>query len=808
MRYAEVSVNSLVASERTFSYGIPEGLSISVGQAVWVPFGAKTLQGIVIELTPTPAVAQTKDILGLIDSVPLLSPRQVALARWLSGYYLTPLFEAVALMLPPAFERRVITYITQISHSKAPDLELQPYLDFLKSGQALDQKMLEKQFGKIKTQKALARLLHEKLVSRSYELQKARVKPRLVAYFHLKSHPADALQQLTDSKPLTVKQRALLQFFIDNPQSFSLTDLREKSGCSRQTIQTLVEKCWLEKEELKVERDPLAGRAVNLAFPFNLTPSQEGAFQQIRSSLQKPFSQHLVSDVFLLFGVTGSGKTEIYLQALEEAVKLGRKGLVLVPEIAMTPQIIERFVSRFPGRVAVLHSQLTLGQQFDEWWRIKKGEFDVVIGPRSALFAPQPDLALIILDEEHEWTYKQEDSPRYHARQAALKLGELCHATVVLGSATPDIESYQRAMLGQYQLLELPERVTPGRGSVLPQVELVDLKTELKAHNLSLFSHSLHGAITQALQNQEQIILFLNRRGGASFIECRSCGLVIRCKRCDTPLSYHFTEESLVCHRCNFRAPVPRICPRCNSRQIKYLGVGTEKLEQETAIAFPGARLMRWDSDTLKEHGQSHQSIYEKFRAGDADILIGTQMIAKGLDLPKVTLVGVVCADVSLHLPDFRAGERTFQLLCQVAGRAGRGTSGGQVIIQTYSPEHYAIQAASRHDYKAFYALELEYRRQLRYPPFTRLARLMFVHNNDQNCQAEAARMQQLLLTEKDARGLADVSLIGPAPAFIHRLRGKYRWQLIVRASDPSAFLASISFSRGWSIDIDPLGLA
>jgi primosomal protein N' (replication factor Y) len=310
------------------------------------------------------------------------------------------------------------------------------------------------------------------------------------------------------------------------------------------------------------------------------------------------------------------------------------------------------------------------------------------------------------------------------------------------------------------------------------------------------------------LQNQEQIILFLNRRGGASFIECRSCGLVIRCKRCDTPLSYHFTEESLVCHRCNFRAPVPRICPRCNSRQIKYLGVGTEKLEQETAIAFPGARLMRWDSDTLKEHGQSHQSIYEKFRAGDADILIGTQMIAKGLDLPKVTLVGVVCADVSLHLPDFRAGERTFQLLCQVAGRAGRGTSGGQVIIQTYSPEHYAIQAASRHDYKAFYALELEYRRQLRYPPFSRLARLMFAHNNDRNCQAEAARMQQLLLTERDARGLADVSLIGPAPAFIHRLRGKYRWQLIVRASDPSAFLASISFSRGWSIDIDPLGLA
>ena len=310
--------------------------------------------------------------------------------------------------------------------------------------------------------------------------------------------------------------------------------------------------------------------------------------------------------------MTGSGKTEVYLRALEEAVKLGRKGLVMVPEIAMTPQIIERFVSRFPGRVAVLHSQLTLGQQFDEWWRIRKGDFDVVIGPRSALFAPQPDLGLIIMDEEHEWSYKQDDSPRYHAREAALKLGQLMKATVVLGSATPDVESYQRALLGRYKLLELADRVTPGSGSVLPQVEVVDLRAELKAHNLSLFSRSLHEAISQALKNGEQIILFLNRRGGASFIECRHCGLVIRCKRCDTPLSYHFSAENLVCHRCNYRSPVPQICPRCHSRQIKYLGVGTEKLEQETASSFPGARILRWDSDAIKEQGQSHQSIYRK----------------------------------------------------------------------------------------------------------------------------------------------------------------------------------------------------
>ena len=415
---------------------------------------------------------------------------------------------------------------------------------------------------------------------------------------------------------------------------------------------------------------------------------------------------------------------------------------------------------------------------------------------------------MIILDEEHEWTYKQDDSPRYHAREAALTLGRLSHAAVILGSATPDVQSYQRALLGQYQLLELPDRVTPGSGSVLPQVEVVDLRAELKAHNLSLFSRSLHTAITKALINQEQIILFLNRRGSATFIECRNCGLVIRCKRCDTPLSFHFIEEHLVCHRCNYRASVPRICPRCHSQQIKYLGVGTEKLEQETAATFPQARIIRWDSDSLKEEGRTHQSIFEKFRCGEADILIGTQIIAKGLDLPRVTLVGVVSADVALNLPDFRAGERTFQLLCQVAGRAGRGASGGKVIIQTYSPENYAVQAAAGHDYKTFYGQELEYRRQLRYPPFSRLARLIFSHHSDSDCQAEMENMQRLLLTEREARGLADVSLIGPAPAFMHRLRGKYRWQLIVRAAEPATFLANIHFPRGWSIDIDPVGLA
>jgi len=512
-------------------------------------------------------------------------------------------------------------------------------------------------------------------------------------------------------------------------------------------------------------------------------------------------------NVFLLHGVTGSGKTEIYLQALAEVVKLGKRGIVLVPEIALTPQTIERFASRFPHKVAILHSQLSPGEQFDEWHRIKDMEFDVVIGPRSALFAPQPDLGLIVIDEEQEWTYKQHDkSPRYHTRDAAIKLAELTGAVVILGSATPDVATYYHAQKGDYHLLQLPERVVPTEKSPLPQVEIVDLREELKAGNRSIFSRSLAQATTKAVGGGEQVILFLNRRGGATFIQCRSCGFVLRCRRCEVTLTHHFAEDVLVCHQCNYKTPVPQSCPRCSSRQIKFLGTGTQKLEQEASFTLPQARMLRWDSDMTKRK-ESHEGILSKFRAHQADILIGTQMVAKGLDLPRVTLVGVVSADTSLNLPDFRAGERTFQLLSQVAGRAGRGPLGGYVIIQTFSPEHYAIKAAAKHDYASFYDKEIDYRRQLHNPPFTQLALLTYTHTNDALCQREAERMRVRLIEQRDAKGMADLSLIGPAPALIHRLRGRFRWQIILRGTELSAFLFQIIFPQGWTINIDPVTL-
>jgi primosomal protein N' (replication factor Y) len=456
--------------------------------------------------------------------------------------------------------------------------------------------------------------------------------------------------------------------------------------------------------------------------------------------------------------------------------------------------------------VAVLHSRLSLGEQYDEWHRIRSGEFDVVIGSRSAIFAPQPHLGLIIIDEEHEWTYKQDNSPHYHARDVAIKLAELTGSVVLLGSATPDVESFYKAQNGGYKLLKLPERVVPTTGAPMPQVEVVDMRDELKAGNRSIFSRSLSHAINEAVAANEQVILFLNRRGGATFIQCRSCGFVLRCRRCEVPLAQHIAGNILTCHQCGYKAPIPQACPSCSSRQLKFLGAGTQKLEQETRYAFPRARQLRWDSDTTTGK-TSHEVILQKFRNRQAEILIGTQMVAKGLDIPSVTLVGVVSADTALNLPDFRAGERTFQLLSQVAGRAGRGPSEGRVIIQTFSPGHYAIQAAARHDYTSFYEQEIAYRRQLHNPPFTRLARLVYVHTNDAICQREAEKMKKQLLEEIAARGIGGIDIIGPAPAFIHRLRGRFRWQLILRGFELSAFLSPLAFARGWNVDIDPMGL-
>jgi len=809
--YAEVSVNSPVAQRRTFSYRVPAGLDIVVGQAVWVPFGDKILQGIVLKLADYPAVEETKEIARVIEFQPVLSPTHVKLASWISERYLSPLFDAVALMLPPGFERKPLTLVSIAPNCDSHKLsslspEQRGVFELVQKEGSTSLKQLEKRLGKKKAQSTVWQLARLGLLVRSYELEKVKVGPKKVPYLSLAVAAEVASQQAVRLREhgRTIKQASLLEYLSQQTQPVSWAEVRQKANCDKAVADALVRKGMVTFQQVKVSREPISYLGITPSSPLSLTSAQKSAFESIKSGLEKAAGGQAPSPVFVLYGVTGSGKTEIYLRALAEAVKLGRRGIVLVPEIALTPQTIEHFASRFPGKVAVLHSKLSLGERFDEWQRIRDGEFDVVIGPRSAIFAPQPELGLIVIDEEHEWTYKQDNSPRYHARDVAIKLAELARAVVILGSATPDVETFYHAQAGDYHLLQLPERVTPGE--TLPQVEVVDLREELKAGNRSSLSRSLSQAIAKAVGNRQQVILFLNRRGGATFVQCRSCGFVLRCRRCETALTHHFAEDALVCHQCNHRTPVPQVCPRCLSRRIKFLGIGTQKLEQEVSLAFPQARLLRWDSDATTGR-YSHEKILGRFRAHDADILIGTQMIAKGLDLPLVTLVGVVSADTALNLPDFRAGERTFQLLSQVAGRAGRGIWGGQAIIQTYSPEHYAIQAAARHDYASFYGREIEYRRQLRNPPFSRLACLVYSHTNDVVCQREAERMKRQLATEIAARGIDDLSLIGPAPAFIHRLRGRFRWQIILRGSEPSTLLSQITIPQNWTVDIDPVGL-
>jgi len=580
----------------------------------------------------------------------------------------------------------------------------------------------------------------------------------------------------------------------------------KKAGCGRQVITALLSRQLISEIGEEVFRDPIARTDHPLEFPLQFTDGQQSAWGPIRDAIQANGGRS-ASSIFLLHGVTGSGKTEIYLQALAETVKMGKKGICLVPEISLTPQVIDRFFSRFPGRVAVLHSALTAGELHDEWRRIARGDFDIVIGPRSAVFAPQPNLGLIIVDEEHEWAYKQsEKSPRYHAREVAVQLARLTNSVLIMGSATPDVETYYRATRSEFQLIELTERVTPLGQSPLPEVDIIDMRRELKSGNRSIFCRALRSAMTESLDRGEQIILFINRRGKATFIACRDCGHVMSCRRCSGALTYHYSEKRLICHRCRRSYPLPRRCPQCSGREIKYFGIGTESVEAECRKLFPKADVIRFDSDAITD-ASTFRTVVDSFRSRHIDILVGTQMLAKGLDFPGVSLVGIVSADTNLNLPDFRSGERTFQLLCQVEGRAGRGIYRGRAIVQTYNPDYYAVKFAARHDYDGFYNSEIRYRREFGYPPFNSMARMVFSHSDERKCFAEAERRAVLVSQRIAEKGLSDIKIIGPAPAYIMKLRGKFQTQIILLGGELHSLLRDFDLPEGWILDVDPVGM-
>jgi primosomal protein N' (replication factor Y) len=579
-------------------------------------------------------------------------------------------------------------------------------------------------------------------------------------------------------------------------------ELAERAGCGPEAVRALLAGGLAEVRQVAVRRDPFAAEAGSLPpepRPASPTQAQADALAAILPAVRAP--RH---EAFLLHGVTGSGKTEVYLQAIAAALEAGRRAICLVPEIALTPQTAARFRDRFGERVAVLHSGLGDGERHDEWWRIRRGEVGVVVGARSAVFAPVPELGLIVVDEEHEGTYKQDEVPRYHAREVALHRAAALGIPAILGSATPALESVAAARDGRLRRLELPARVL---GRPLPEVRVIDMRAEMEAGNRSVLSRELHAALAQRLDRGEQALLFLNRRGYATFVLCRSCGYVARCPRCAVSLGYHAAEGRLRCHYCGYTRRPPTVCPRCSSHYIRYFGSGTERVEGAVREAFPQARVLRMDIDTTSTKG-AHARMYGQFRRGEADVLIGTQMVAKGWDIAGVTLVGVVSADTALNLPDFRSAERTFQLLCQVAGRAGRGDIPGEVLIQTYSPEHPAIQAATAQDSAAFAAAELAARQAAGWPPASQLVRVVVAGPDG----PEVAALAQAVA--RGLRGEPGVEVLGPSEAPLALLRGQHRWHLALRGPEAAALRGAAAHAqelaarvRGRariSVDVDP----
>lgn len=595
------------------------------------------------------------------------------------------------------------------------------------------------------------------------------------------------------------RQREVLAFLLERSEflPLPLKEVMTSLSVSAATVKALEDKGYAVLEDVEVFRDPYRGRNFKPTKPLALTEEQQYVYERIIRQLDIR-----EQGAYLLHGVTGSGKTEIYLQTIQRCIEQNRQAIVLVPEISLTPQMVERFKGRFGDQVAVMHSRLSGGERYDEWRKIREGRVKVAIGARSAVFAPFRELGLIIMDEEHETSYKQEETPKYHARDVAVRRAHQHGAVVILGSATPSLESYYAARSQSNDefaplLLEMQTRAL---GNSLPEVHIMDMREELHAGNRSMFSRALHNGIAERLERKEQTVLLLNRRGHSTFVMCRSCGYVAGCPHCDISLTYHQRSNNLRCHYCGYSEPVPQVCPECGSEHIRYFGTGTQRVEEELAKLFPGIRVVRMDVDTTTEKN-AHEKLLKQFRDKKADVLLGTQMVAKGLDFPDVTLVGVITADSALNLPDFRAAEKTFQLLTQVAGRAGRHQLPGEVFVQTYTPEHYSVIHASRHDYTSFVREELKHRRNLHYPPYCRLILVTFSHeqlpvlvrlaeNYSATLQGRARQMGWLGNMDRLTSDVLDI--LGPVASPISRIKNRYRFQCMIK----------------WRGNIDAIGLA
>ncbi len=817
--FARVAVN-LPAISGEFDYSIPPDLAgqIYPGSLITVPFRQQIVQGVVLELLERPSTAKTKSIASLLDPQPVLTPPQIQLARWLSEYYVQPLSAIIGLMLPAGLNQRADVLYTLLAEPISLDglstIE-QRLLHLLQRRGPLRGRQIDRCLPRLEWRRSADRLAQRGLLQKRSLLLPARTRPKFARMAQLAVPPDQAAAALSNlgTGQAQARRQAALQFLLLTSEPVNVSWVCAESGCTTPDLHYLEQRGLIRLFAAETFRDPLQRiEPEETITDLTLTSEQETALQAILAALQELQNQPAS---FLLHGVTGSGKTELYLRAAEATLRHNRQAIILVPEIALTPQTVRRFLGRFPGRVGVLHSQLSEGERYDTWRRARQGDLQVIIGPRSALFAPLPNVGLIVVDECHDSSYYQSEPPFYHAVTAAREYARLCGAVFVMGSATPTVEQRFHAINAtsihghsqRMRLLSLPRRIIARH---LPPVSVVDMRIELQAGNRSIFSRLLVEALAEALLRQEQAILFLNRRGSASYVFCRTCGAALTCPRCETSLTYHaqlpgHSTPSLLCHRCGYKRQMPKRCPTCNSDQIRHYGLGTERVESEVQALFPQARTLRWDWETTRTK-DAHHLILTHFANHQADILIGTQMLAKGLDLPLVTVVGIILADVGLNLPDPFAAERAFHVLTQVAGRAGRSERGGRVILQTFTPDHYVIRAAAQHDVDGFYEYELEQRRRLGYPPFERLARLEYRHHDAAHAQAETQRLQRLLHEQTIAEGRSQTTILA-VPCFFTKWDNLYRWQVILRGPNPVSLVRHLLPLPEWRIEIDPISL-
>ncbi|MBS4539734.1 primosomal protein N' [Clostridium sp. D2Q-11] len=785
--FAEIIVDNQSSNTDTlYTYKIPFDMKdrVKIGMRVMVPFGKgnKSLQGLIINITNSINFDEKKlkNISDIIDEDPILSKELIELGIWMRREYLAQYIEVFKTIMPTGITQKVkqCIYLLDSAEEKMDDIQSnnqKKILDYLKENNGESLENLKKHLEINHIHSSIKSLINKGIIDIETKIEQEvnKKSEKFVLKLFDNENMSEALKKINSRAH---KQKEII-IFLKDYSVIKLSELIEMTNSNNSSIRALEDKKMIKIVDQEVTREIL-NKEFNKTNNKILTEEQRICHEIIYDSIIKEFD-----DKFLIHGVTGSGKTEVYLQLIEKVLSEDKQAIVLIPEISLTPQTVERFVSRFGKKIAILHSKLSLGERYDQWRKIKEGKVDIAIGARSAVFAPFSNLGIIIIDEEHENSYKSSMNPKYDTIKVAEKRCELESSVLVLGSATPSINSYYLAKNGVYNLIEMNKRAN---NQNMPDVKIIDMRYELEKGNKSIISEDLYSEINSSLNNNNQVILFLNRRGFSTFISCRKCGYVEKCPHCDISLTYHKNKGWLKCHYCGFAKKPPEICPDCESKYIKYFGIGTQRVEEIVKENFEKNPVERMDLDTTSKKN-SHEEILNRFRNKKVDILVGTQMISKGLDFPNVTLVGVVAADLTLNLPDFRASERTFQLLTQVAGRAGRGEDKGSVIIQTYDPNHYSILYAKQHDYKGFYEEEIQLRKAFNYPPFTNIISIVFSSTNQKSLENITKRVSDVIIKNieyKNSKFDINNSIVGPNPAPIPKIKNKYRWQILVKAND------------------------